>query len=131
MLLAGCSGMGSAGKTDAPENPNIAPANYRTEILNQLQITLDDPTGIRDAFIAEPAMKQSGAETRYIGCVRYNAKNSEGKYAGVKEKAVFFYAGRMTSMLDATREQCGSAAYQPFPELEKLCRISGCAPVRQ
>jgi hypothetical protein len=128
ILVASC---GSTGKSDAPENPNITPTNYRAEIINQIQVTLDDPSGIREAFIAEPALKPSGTETRYIACLRFNARNKDGTYMGVKEKAAFFYGGHLTTMLDATKEQCGNAPYQPFPELEKLCRVSGCPPVRR
>src|SRR5262245_42811789 len=109
LLLAGCSGSSWGSKPDAPENPILAPTNYRTEILNQLQVTLDDPSGVREAFIAEPMLKPSGNETRYIGCVRYNARDKDGKYLGLKEKAAFFYAGHLTTMLDATKEQCAAA----------------------
>src|SRR5581483_307793 len=80
-LVAGCSGTSGlswgGSKPDAPENPNPVPANYRTEILNQLQVTLDDPSGIREAFIAEPTLRPSGNETRYIGCVRYNPRDKD------------------------------------------------------
>ncbi len=132
-LLAGLAvlALGSCGtKTEAPVDPNMMPASYKSDILSSLQNTLDDPTGIRDAYIAEPALKPSGTEQRYIVCLRYNAKNADGSYAGVRERAAYFYAGRLTTIADATKEQCGSAPYQHFPELEKLCRISGCPPVR-
>jgi len=29
-------------------------------------------------------------------------------------------------MVEATKEQCGNAAYKPFPELEKYCFASKC-----
>jgi hypothetical protein len=105
--------------------------NYRAEIIERLQVTLEDPSGIREAFIAEPALKPSGNETRYIACLRYNARNKSGAYEGAREKAAFFYNGHLTTLLDATKEQCAGAAYQPLPELEKLCRVSGCPPVRR
>lgn len=110
--------------------PNIQPANYRAEILDYLRATLPDPTNIQDAYIAEPALKPSGTETRFITCLRYNAKDREGNYAGSKDRAAFFYAGRLTTIADATREQCGGAPYQPFPELQKLCRQLTCPPAR-
>ena len=125
--LAACSG------TSAPEpaiNPNVPPANYKAEILASVHGSLDDPTGIRDAFIAEPALKPSGRETRYIVCLRFNAKGNDGQYSGIKERAAFFYAGRLTTISDATKEQCGGVAYQPFPELQKLCREVVCSGAR-
>lgn len=123
-LAANCSGSGS--KPDPAAEANIAPIDHRTQIIETIHRTLDDPTGIRDAFITEPALKTSGTETRYIVCLRYNAKLREGTYAGSKERAAFFYGGRVTTIVDATRELCGGAPYQPFPELEKLCREIVC-----
>jgi len=29
-------------------------------------------------------------------------------------------------LVEATKEQCGNAAYKPFPELEKLCQAKKC-----
>jgi hypothetical protein len=127
-LTANCSGGGSGwgGKTEPAIEANVAPADYRTQAIETIHRMLDDPTGIRDAFIAEPALKQSGTDTRYIVCLRYNAKTREGAYGGTKDRAAFFYAGKITGVVDATREMCGNAPYQPFPELEKLCREVVC-----
>jgi hypothetical protein len=122
-----CSGGGWGGsKPDPAVETNVPPADYRTQITETIHRMLDDPTGIRDAFVTEPALKQAGAETRYISCLRYNAKTREGTYGGSKDRAAFFYSGRVTGIVDATRELCGNAPYQPFPELEKLCREAVC-----
>jgi len=29
-------------------------------------------------------------------------------------------------LIQASKEQCGNAAYKPFPELEKLCLATKC-----
>jgi hypothetical protein len=105
---------------------NIVPTDYKPDLLRQLRLLVIDPAGIRDAYIAEPALRPYGSASRYVVCIRYNAKDNDGRYEGNKEKAAFYYAGRMTQIVDATREMCGSAAYQPFPELEKLCRELVC-----
>ncbi len=125
-LLAACGSDFGSKKPDATPNPNVMPASYRSDILSTVHRMLDDPTGIRDASIAEPALVQTGVETRYIVCLRYNAKNSEGGYSGLKDRAAYFYSGQLNAIVDASREQCGKAAYQPFPELEKLCRELVC-----
>jgi hypothetical protein len=101
------------------ENPY--PTDYRGKIVTQLRLQLLDPSGIRDAFIAEPVLKPRGAITRYIACMRFDAKDGRGgPYKGSKEYAAFFYAGQLTQVIDATREMCDNSVYQPFPELEKL-----------
>ena len=111
---------------DKPVEANVFPANYKDKILEQIKEQLTDPTNIRDAFIAEPALKTNAGATRYVVCVRFNAKDDFGKYAGSKDKAAFYYAGQMTQIVEASRELCGNAAYQPFPELQKLCREAVC-----
>ena len=68
-------------------------------------------------------LKPFGAESRYAACVRYNARDGEGQYAGSKDRIAVFYAGELNQLIIATPEQCGNAAYQPFPELESLKRL--------
>jgi hypothetical protein len=121
IVLGGCAGDGQR-KT----NENTFPPDYRTDILKELHRTLDDPAGIRDAYIAEPVLKTYQTNPRYIACLRFNARDKTGEYAGSKDVAAFFVSGRLTQILPATRELCGNAAYQPFPELQKLCRELVC-----
>lgn len=128
LLVAACSA--DTKKPDAQPEPNIMPVEYREDVIAAIRKTDDDPAGIKDAFITQPALKPSGSETRYLVCVRYNAKNNDGVYQGSKERVAFFFAGKLTAMMPATKEQCGNAPYQPFPELEKLCRELVC-PVRR
>ena len=54
-------------------------------------------------------------------CVRFNAKQPSGGYAGVREHMAIFLAGKLDQM-GVTRELCKDAAYEPFPELERLTR---------
>ena len=64
--------------------------------------------------------------TRYIACIRFNGKNKDGQYTGSKDMAAYFVTTRLTQIVNADREMCGNAAYQPFPELQKLCRTAVC-----
>jgi hypothetical protein len=114
---------------DAPsatvvENPelNAPPTDYRREIVAAMHAYLNDPTGIRDAEIAQPAVKTVGNLQRYIVCLRFNAKKHGGGYAGVKEIAAVFMVGRFDHFLDKAQEPCAGASYTPFPELQKLSR---------
>ena len=121
--LTGCSGSGSK---QPEENPNVFPADYKNEILLTMTNALGDPTNIRDAFVSEPVLRQAGKEERYVVCVRSDSRNANKHYAGSKDRIGYFYAGHLTQLVEATKEQCGSAAYKPFPELEKLCQAKKC-----
>jgi len=121
--LIGCSGSSSK---QPEENPNVFPADYKNEILLTMTNTLEDPTNIRDAFISEPALRQAGKEERYVVCVRSDSRNANRNYTGSKDRIGYFYAGHLNQLIDATKEQCGNAAYKPFPELEKLCQAKKC-----
>lgn len=107
---------------------NILPPNYRAEILAYLRNYLNDPTGVRDAAIGEPELRTlpatptASATQRYMVCVRYNAKDSAGKYLGTRDYMVAFLSGRLDTLVPVRGEQCAKANWQPFPELEKLRR---------
>lgn len=123
MSLLACS---SASKKEPEENPNIFPSDYKNEILNTMTSSLDDPTNIRSAYISEPALRPAGKEERYVVCVRSDSRDVSKRYTGVKDRIAIFYGGHITQLVDATREQCGNAAYRPFPELENLCQAKKC-----
>ena len=122
LVLGACSH--HAPSTAVVENPelNAPPTNYQPEILAAMHAYLNDPTGIRDAEIAQPALKTVGDSQRYVVCVRFNAKKRGNEYAGVKEVAAVFMVGRFDHFVDKAKEQCADATYTPFPELQKLSR---------
>ena len=122
--LIGCSGSGSK---QAEENPNVFPTDYKNEILFTMTNTLEDPTNIRGAFISEPVLRQAGKDERYVVCVRSDSRNANRHYTGSTDRIGYFYAGHLNQLVEATKEQCGNAAYRPFPELEKLCLAKKCA----
>jgi hypothetical protein len=107
------------------EAQNVYPANYKGDLLAYLRTYLNSPEHVRGAAVAPPQLKTVGPGQRYIACVRYNARDSDGKYMGVKDGAAVYVSGRLDQFLDQpkmTREICKDAAYAPFPELEKLTR---------
>jgi len=123
MGLVGCSGSGSK---QPEENPNTFPADYKNEILFTMSTTLEDAANIRGAFISEPVLSAAGRDQRYVVCVRSDSRNANKHYTGSKDRIGYFYAGHLTQLVEATKEQCGNAAYKPFPELEKLCQARKC-----
>jgi hypothetical protein len=122
LALAACSG----DSKNAVEDPNIFPKNYQREVLSTLTSQLDDPTNIREAGITDPALRQAGREQRYAVCVRYNARNGNRHYEGVKERIGYFYGGELNQLVEADQGQCKGAVYKPWPELEKYCLAKTC-----
>lgn len=124
LLLAGCAGshLGSGGQASSDEGLHAYPESYKSEILAAMHAYLNDPTGIRDAAIAQPMLKRTANGTRYVVCLRFNGKEDNGMYAGDKQIAAEFLAGRFDDFLDtaASREPCAGVTYAPFPELEQL-----------
>jgi len=123
LVLSAC---GSHHWLDA-DNPgddriNAYPAKYKSDILSAMHAYLNDPTGIRDAAITEPALKPNGngSNTRYIVCLKFNAKKNASEYASMKEIAASFLAGRFDQFIETPKEQCAGAVYLPFPELQNL-----------
>jgi hypothetical protein len=127
LLLSACAGGGlHLGGSDSGDDRGIHayPDNYKSEILAGMHAYLNDPSGIRDAAISEPMLKEvgNGTGTRYVVCVRFDGKRDNGSYAGIKQIEAVFLAGRFQDFVDAPREPCLSATYTAFPELEQLKR---------
>ncbi|MBV8751712.1 MAG: hypothetical protein JO328_02515 [Hyphomicrobiales bacterium] len=101
---------------------NVYPADYRRELIAYLRTYLNDPTGIREAAISEPALKPIGVGDRYVVCVRFNPKRSGGGYAGPKDHLVIYAGGKLERYLETAGESCKDVAYAAFPELEALTR---------
>jgi hypothetical protein len=118
IAFAGCAG--GPGSTDSGRT--AYPANYKAELLAFLRTYLNDPSNVRDAFISEPSLRVVGPETRYVVCVRYEARRGTGEYAPSRERMAVYLAGRFDRFLESAREQCAGATYHPFPELERLSR---------
>jgi hypothetical protein len=104
---------------------NVYPQGYRQDLLAFLRTYLNDPSHVRSASVSQPQLKYIGPGDRYVACVRYNARNSDGKYVGSKDGAAIYVAGKLDRFLDTSkdvRELCKEVAFVPFPELERLTR---------
>ena len=118
LALAGCSMFGS--KEPPAVDPNVFPSRYKADVAGFLRTYLNNPRGVRDAYISEPALKQISGTTRYISCVRYNARDVRNQYQGNEEKMALFWAGGLNQFLPSQPDLCAGAAYQRFPEAEVL-----------
>jgi hypothetical protein len=107
-VLAGCSDLG---KPEQKPDPNAYPTNYKTDLSAYLRKNPDELVNVSTAYISTPALKQFKSESRYFVCLRLEGQDQH------KEKIAIFFAGMINIFVDATSEQCGAAAYQPFPEL--------------
>ena len=127
LLLGSCASQHRSGAYGSAEEINTVPANYKADIQAAMHVYLNDPTGIRDAAISEPVLKPAtvAMPARYVACLRFNAKRTATVYAGMKEIAALFLAGRFDQFIDSPKEEqdlCANATYTPFPELQTLSR---------
>jgi hypothetical protein len=123
-VLGACAGhhFGSGGHDGDDGGIHAYPDHYKSDILAAMHAYLNDPTGIHDAAISAPMLKELANDTRYVVCLRFNGKRDNGMYAGDQQVAAVFLAGRFDDFLDAagSKEPCTGATYEPFPELEQL-----------
>jgi len=119
--LTACSRLKSSVET-SDEGLNAYPSNYKADLQAAMHAYLNDPTGIRDAGVSVPVLKPVGRATHYVACLRFNGKQSHNTYAGTKEIAAIFLAGRFDQFVDVPKELCTGVTYEPFPELEALKR---------
>jgi len=116
------------------ETQNLYPTAYKADVLAYMRTYLNDPTNVRGAALSEPQLKPIGPGDRYVSCVRFNAKKSNGEYAGPRDAAIVYLAGHLDRFIDSSpdpresrerpdsRELCKNASYVAFPELQQLKR---------
>jgi hypothetical protein len=125
LWLAACAG-GEGGSISFTDDRSVAnqpyPTNYRAELQAFLRTYLNNPVGVRDAQMAEPAQRTVGGRLRFVACLSYNAREADGSYRGSRERAVIFVDGRLDRMQESPGDLCAGVTYAPFPELEKLTK---------
>lgn len=123
--LGGCSGDFSAfsfGKRAEPPavEPNLFPTKYRSDVADFMRTYLANPTKVKEAFIAEPALRPVAGIAHYITCVRYNARNGSNQYEGTKTDLAIFLGGRINQFLPGDAQMCAGLNYQRYPEIEDM-----------
>ncbi len=126
LALAACAASDDGKPITFTEDRGVSdqpfPNNFRAEVLAFLRTYLNNPVGVRDAVMAQPVQRVVGGRQRYIVCVRFSARESDGGYREPRERAFLFVDGRLDRILENATEPCAGAAYAPFAELEKLAR---------
>ncbi len=127
IVLAACSSGDDEGRrfsvfSDKPDTAQSFPSNYRAELLAFMKTYLNNPVGVRDAAMAEPVMRDVNGKMRYVSCLRYSARESDGSYREPRERAVLFVNGRLDRMIEKGAELCAGAALVPFQDMEKMTR---------
>jgi hypothetical protein len=126
IALAACAGSGDGGSVSYTDDRGVAnqpfPTNYRAELLAFMKTYLNNPVGVRDAVMAEPVQRTVGGRLRYVSCVRFSPRDTDGSYLEACERAILYVDGRLDRIVEKAGELCAGAAYAPFPELEKLTR---------
>jgi hypothetical protein len=126
IALAACAGSGDGGGISYTDDRGVAnqpfPANYHAELLAFMKTYLNNPVGVRDAVMAEPVQRTVGGRLRYVSCLRFSSRDTDGSYLEARERAIVYVDGRLDRIVEKAGELCAGAAYAPFPELEKLTR---------
>ena len=132
LALAACASGPSREAREA--RVNVFPDHYKADLAAAVRTYVADPTKIRDAYVSDPGIRAIGPQNRYAACVRFNAKNSDGRYTGSKDVLAIFVSGRFDQFVDVSpppaaanqanplRELCAQADYKRFPELEAMKR---------
>jgi len=126
IALAACAGSDdgrsmslSADRNDT--NPP-APTEYRPQLLAFMKTYLRNPVGVQYAEIAEPMQRSVDGRPGYVICLRFNSREIDGSYRGIRERAIVYVNGRLDHVIENAGETCAGVVYAPFPELEKMSR---------
>jgi len=126
MALSACAASDEGKPITFTEDRGVSdqpfPRNFRLEVLAFLKTYLNNPVGVRDAVMAEPVQRTVGGRLRYVVCLRFSPRESDGGYREPRVRAVLFVDGRLDRIIESPGEACAGAAYAPFAELEKMTR---------
>lgn len=128
LAVGGCAT--DTGPTEAQlkarwEAQNVYPTAYKSDLLAFLRTYINDPTRLHGTGVSQPQRKIVGPGERFVACVRYQERKSDGKYAASKDGVAVYVSGKLDRFFDDPKEMrdlCKDAAFVPFPELEKLTR---------
>jgi hypothetical protein len=126
IALAACAGSDDSRNISYTDDRGVAnqpyPTNYRSELLAFMRTYLNDPVGVHDAAMAEPVQRTVGGRLRFVSCLRFVPRESDGSYREPREHAILYVDGRLDRMIENASDTCAGAVYAPFPELEKMTR---------
>jgi hypothetical protein len=125
LALTACFESDESRPTSFIEDSNDAnqpvPANYRAEVVAFMHTYLNNPVGVHEASVAA-VQRTVGGRVRYVVCVRFAERQSDGSYREPRDRSILFVGGRLDRIVQNTGELCAGAVYAAFPELEKMTR---------
>jgi hypothetical protein len=126
IVLAACAGSDDSRSITYTDDRGVAnqpyPDNYRAELLAFMKTYLNNPVGVHDAALAEPVQRTVGGRLRYVTCLHFTPRESDGSYRALRERAILYVNARLDRVVEDASDVCAGAVYAPFPELEKLAR---------
>jgi hypothetical protein len=126
VMLAACAGSDESRSISFTDDRGVAsqpyPDNYRAELLAFMKTYLNNPVGVHDAVLADPVQRTVGGRLRYVSCLRFTPRETDGSYRNSRERAILYVNGRLDQMVENASEVCAGVAYAPFPDLEKMAR---------
>lgn len=126
ILLAACASSDESKPITFTDDRGVSdqpfPKDYRAEILAFMRTYLNNPVGVHDAAMAAPVQRTLGRRLRYVSCLRFTPRESDGSYGQPRERAIVYVDGRLDRVVENAGEPCAGATYAPFPELEKMTR---------
>jgi hypothetical protein len=126
IALAACAGSDDGKPITFTDDRGVSeqpfPSNYRSEILAFMRTYLNNPAGVHDAAMAEPVQRTVGGRVRYVSCLRFTPRESDGSYRQPRERAILYVDGRLDRLIENASEPCAGATYTPFPDLQGLTR---------
>jgi len=126
IALAACAGSDDGSGISFASDRNGAnqplPTDYHPQLLAFMRTYLNDPVGVHDAVMAEPVERTIGGRQRYVSCLRFTPRESDGSYRGLRERAIVYLDGRLDHVVENAGETCAGVTYVPFPALEKMTR---------
>ena len=126
VVLSACAGGDEGRPITYTDDRGVAnqpfPNNYRTEVLAFMRSYLNNPAGVHEAAMAEPVQRVVGGRLRYVVCLRFSPRESDGSYREPRERAILFVDGRLDRLAENASEPCAGAVYVAFPDMEKMTR---------
>jgi hypothetical protein len=126
IALAACASSDEGRSISFTDDRGVAnqpfPDNYRAELLAFMKTYLNNPVGVHEAAMAEPVQRTVGGRLRYISCLRFIPRETDGSYRNARERAILYVNGRLDHVVENASDICAGAVYAPFPDLEKMTR---------
>jgi hypothetical protein len=126
IALAACASSDDSKSISYTDDRGVAnqpyPNNYRGELLSFMKTYLNNPVAVHDAAMADPVQRTVGGRLRYVSCLRFSPRESDGSYREPRERAVIYVDGRLDHVAENASDACAGVVYAPFPELEKMTR---------